>query len=300
MRLLTNPASNMPASALSRYDILLARQTIVVDQQSHDTRADIPLATIDRWVATAKEFPKVLGSTSADLVPVFLDAVEKDRDLLVVVTSRRLIPTYHSAVSAAATVKTRVARKDTTIHVVDTLSTDLGAALVAIAAAEVARTGLSAKDTAALVDELAARGRTAMHVQNMSHTLKSGRASLLKAWMTSILQVRPIMGIADGDLRVLGRIREKDDPVVALADHFSERMPERPRVWLGIAHGGDPSLAARCKQEMEGRFDVAFSLVRPLSSSLYLYLGPGALAVFVLPIEGLSRPIPTPAPLLDV
>lgn len=290
MKLLTNPSSNVPENALTRYDVLLARQQIVVDHVSHDTRRELPLSVLDGWVSSARDFPKVVGSTTEDLVPVFLDAVENDPELLVVVTSRRLIQTYHSAQAAAAKVKTRVPHAQ--IQVVDTLSTDLGAGLQIIAAGEAIRAGRSSKDIVTLLEAMADAGRAGMHVHNLSHVMKSGRSSLLRAWSATLLQVRPLMGISDGELRVLGRIRTKDDPVLALADHFAERIPNRPRIWLGISHGGDPALAARCLAEFGARFDVAYSVTRPLSSSTYLYMGPGALAVFVIPIADLPWTLP--------
>ena len=294
MRLLTNPGSNVPESAIARYDIVLARQTIVVDRVSHDTRKDIPLSVVDGWVAGAKEFPKVQGTTAQDLVPIFLEALEKDPELLVVMTSKRLIQSYHSAQAAAATVKTRVAQRNSSIAIVDTLSTDLGAGLLTIAAGEAIRAGLPMKDIVALLEAMGERGRFALHVRDLLHPLKSGRASFLKAWMASVLQVRPLLGLADGDLRILGRVREKDDPIAELLAYFKERLPGRPRVWMGVVHGNEPERAARCAELFGEHFDVAYSLIRPLSSSIYLYCGPGSLGVFLLPIDDLPWALPTP------
>ncbi len=104
--------------------MLLARQTIVVGHVDHDT----PLTTVDHWVATAKEFPKVVGSSTQDLTPLFLSALEKDPELLAVMTSKRLITSYHSAQAAATAARSRLGQKNVDIAVVDTLSTDVGAA----------------------------------------------------------------------------------------------------------------------------------------------------------------------------
>lgn len=296
MRLLTNPGSNVPESALARYDILLARQTIVVDHVEHDTRRDIPLGKVDEWVARAREFPKVTGSTAQDMVPTFLQALEKDPELLVVTTSKRLIQSYHSAQGAATMVRSRLAHQHASIAIVDTMSTDLGACLITIAAGEAIRAGLAMKDIVVLLEEMAARCRLAMHVKNLDHPMKSGRASFLKAWMATVLQVRPIIGIADGDLRILGRVREKDDPIEALLTHYEERLPGRPRVWMGIVHADQPERAERCAAAFRARFDVSFSLIRPFSASIYLYSGPAALGVFLIPMDGLPWNVPAPSP----
>lgn len=116
--------------------------------------------------------------------------------------------------------------------------------------------------------------------------------------MASVLQVRPVMGFADGDLRILGRVREKDDPVQVPLAHHQERLPGRRRVWLGVVHGNEPERAERCAAAFRESFDVEFALIRPFSSSIYLYSGPGSLAVFIIPIDDLPWKLPVPAPFL--
>lgn len=297
MRLLTNPASNLPSSALARYDILLSRQLIVVDHESHDTRRDIALSQVDRWVASAREFPRAVGSSAQDMVPLFLEALAKEPELLVINTSRRLSSTHTSAHAAAATVKARSAHAQAKIAIVDTLSSDLGAGLIALAAGEGIRAGVALDKLASVLESLAQQGHMAMHVQNLTYPLKSGRASFLKAWLASVLAVRPVIGLADGDLRILGRIREKDDSVLGLASYLAERVAPGSKVWLAVAHGNDAERAARCLAHFQEVYDVQFSLVRPLSASIYLYSGPGAICVFLLPVADL--PWPAPAPFLE-
>lgn len=297
MRLLTNPSSNLPSSAVARYDILVAPQQLIVDREAHDTRRTISLAQVDRWVASAREFPRAVGSSAQDMVPMFLDALEGDPELLVLNTSRRLSSSHTSAQAAAVTVKARSSHADVKIAVVDTLTSDLGAGLLALAAAEGIRAGVPMADLVTALESLAQHGHMAMRLQNLLHPLKSGRASFLKAWLATVLAVRPVIGLADGDLRILGRIREKDDAVLGLAGYLAERVPPGSKVWLGIAHGGDAEQAARCLAHFETVYDVQFSLMRPLSASIYLYAGAGALCVFVLPVADL--PWPAPAPFAD-
>ena len=296
MRLLTNPGSNLPPSALARYDIVLARQQVAVDHAQHDTPTDLALSVVDGWIAGARTFPKSLGSSAADLVPLFLDAASADSELLVLTSSKRLIPTYQSSLAAAATVRARRGPSKLIISVFDTRTTDLGAGRLAIAAGEWVRAGVTRAPLLEALEVLAERGQMAIHISNLHHAMKSGRASFLKAWTATVLKLRPILGLADGDLRILGRVRAQDDPVEGLVEHLRERVPIGTRVWLGVVHGNERAQAERCLGRLRERYDVAFAMVRPLSSSVYLYAGAGAVGAFLIPVDDLPVALPVPAP----
>jgi fatty acid-binding protein DegV len=54
MRLVTNPATNLPPEQLEADGIVMMPQQIVVDEVHHDTRDDVTLQTIDNWIRSAK------------------------------------------------------------------------------------------------------------------------------------------------------------------------------------------------------------------------------------------------------
>lgn len=293
VRILTNPGSNLSEPMLAHYDILLSRQQIVVDGVDHDTRRDIPLGQVDQWVQSAKNFPKVVGSTSVDMLPLLTSALQRDPSLLIVTTSRRLIQTYDSA--SAALEKLRALHPEAKVGLVDSKTTDVGAGLIALAAAEAARQGWSLGDTVKLLDTMAAGARMLVYAHTLENMHKSGRATFLKAWVAQVLKVRPLVAMDDGALRVCGRVKLDEDIVPALLEQTLERVPAGSRIWLGVAHSNDPALAERCRRLYAETFDVAYTMIRPLSASIYLYAGPGALCVAAVPIDGLPKSPPTPS-----
>lgn len=150
MKIFTNPGSNVPGAALTRYGIVLAPQRIVVDGVSHDTRDEIPLSTVDGWVRDSHEFPYVVGTTAHEFVDLFLEALQSERELLAVTVSRRIIKSFDSAESAAHTLQGRIKQAGANVAVLGTTTTDLGSGLLCIAAGEAARAGLPLAQTVQL------------------------------------------------------------------------------------------------------------------------------------------------------
>ena len=288
VRIVTNPGSNLPASAIARFDVYVLPQQIVVDGVHHDTRADVSHATIDAWVRGAREHPFVLGTSATEFVDVFLAVARETREILAIMTSREIIGSYTAAVAASRTLATLGGHDRLRVEVVDTRSTDLGAGLCAILAGESARAGRSLSQTVHAVHRFAEDGVMMLTVETLDNLVKGGRASFLRGWLANLLRVRPLLSFVDGQVAAVGRFSTSEHPPTVLADALVAKVGARRRVWAAVVHGGRPEAARELAERLRAKLDVALMLERPLSPSIYLHCGPGALGAFVYPIDNLS------------
>jgi DegV family protein with EDD domain len=294
MRVLTNPGANLPRELVERYRICITSSNIVVDGAQYDCREDIPLDMVDTWVSFAREYPFVLGTSAAELARQYIEIGAEDREILVVMSSRKIIQSYDAACSAARTIEGHPLGRTLGIRVVDGMSTDLGLGLLTLAAAEAARAGMGLEPTAAMVEALALRSRFAFIPRTLDNLVRGGRASFLRSFMAKMLGVRPILAFVDGEAQMVGRCGAKDDYAEVLASWLREQI-RSDAVWIGVGHGGRPDEAQRLADALRERFAVAYALVRPVSPPVYLHAGPGALGAVVMPLEGLPWTPPAPA-----
>jgi DegV family protein with EDD domain len=297
MRIVTNPGSNLPAAAVARYDIHIVPQRIVVDGTPRDTREAPTHAEVDAWVRGAKEHPYVLGTSAAEFLEVFRKAARQDRELIVLQTSRKIIGSYTAGVSAARTFASADAHERLVVEMIDTESTDLGAGLCTILVGESARAGRTLEQTAALVKRFAGQGRLMLTLETLDNLVKGGRASFLRAWLANMLNMTPLISFVDGELAAVGRTSRSADREAALVDALVTKLGGPRRVWLGIAHGSNPEGAARVLSGLQSKLDVAFAVVRPISASIYLHVGRGAIGAYAYPVDDLPWTPPVPAPL---
>lgn len=295
MRIVTNPGSNLDEETTLAKEIDLTPQKIVVDGISHDTRNTIDFGQVDNWVKRAIKHPQVQGSTEQDFVEYLTRMVKKDPEVLCVMTSRKLIGSHDAALAAVEKIKqspvaeVRAAR----IEVVDSMVTDVGAGLVALAAVQARKAGLSLRDTAVFLRAFAARSRNVIAVATLDNLIKGGRASFLQGWVGNFFNIRPIISIIDGSISSVSRMSSKGDMVQKLDDYLTTRLDPKTPVWLGVAHGNAPDKAKAVAERLQERYRCEFVMVRPLSPSIYLHMGSGAVGAFLLPLDGLSfRPTP--------
>ncbi len=286
MRIITNPGSNVPRTMVEHYGIDIMPQKIVVDGVEHDTREGVSIDTVDHWVDTAQGHPYVLGTSTAEFAGYFADLAKADRELLVVMSSRKIIQSHDAALAAARTLQARPSYRDVVIRVVDTGMTDLGAGVPTVIAALAREAGLSMERIAELLTEIAACSTFCVLPRTLDNLIKGGRAGFLRGWLAKMLGLRPLLGMVEGELQVVGKCSSQADQSQVLADWFREHV-QADRVWVGASHGGDAEQAERFVDRLRASYEVEVNLVVPTSPAVYLHGARGVLAAVVVPLDGL-------------
>lgn len=286
VRIVVNPGSNLTPALLARYRMAVAPHHFIVEGAEHDMRQAVSLQQVDTWVEQAAEHPYVLGTSAAEFTRLFTEVGRDDPDLLVVTTSRKVIQTHAAAVSAARTLESR-ANNRLRIRVVDSGTTDVGAGLVTLMGAVAHESGMDMDTVAELLVRFASDASLRLHVATMDNLIKGGRAGFLRGWLANVLGRRPILKLRDGELAVAETIGVRTDPVQVIVDTYAEAYEGRP-LWVGIAHGNCRDQALRLSAALRERLPVEFEYFRPFSPSIYLHVGPGALACVAAPVDTLG------------
>jgi len=287
IRILTNPGANLPDDLVSRYGIEVTSSSIMVDGKSYDTRASIGLDVVDGWIASAREYPYVLGTSAAELARRYVElGAYEGNELLVVMSSRKIIQSYDAACSAVRTLASQSSSGPPRIRVADCGSTDLGLGLAVLLAAQALADGLDLDEAAELIEAMAACGQFAFVPRTLDNLVKGGKASFLRGWIANIMRVRPVLAFVDGEAKLVDRCGASDDHAKVLADWLAAQHDEGP-VWIGVAHGDAPDDAAALEAALRERLDVRYSLMRPISPSVYLHAGRRTIGAVVYPLARL-------------
>jgi DegV family protein with EDD domain len=166
------------------------------------------------------------------------------------------------------------------VAVVDTGQVSMPLALLVLAASAMAAEGESAER---LVERLRPV-REAMRVYFMVGTLeylrRGGRIGRAGALLGSVLQVKPVLTIADGQVAPLERVRTQDR---ALARVIELARLEEGRLCALIGHAAAEGLAQRIAEALD---PVAETLiVAPLGPVVGAHAGPGTVGVGCYPAE---------------
>lgn len=144
--------------------------------------------------------PTTSQPTPAAFAEAYQEAVDAGDEVIVLTLSSKLSGTYQSACIAALDFKDQVS-------VIDTQNVTIGATILALQALRLVQDG---KSRAEIVDTLISL-RNRVHLVAMVDTLeylkKGGRISSTMALAGTLLSIKPVLGIVDGEIAMLGKAR---------------------------------------------------------------------------------------------
>ena len=207
--------------------------------------------------------------------------LQAGQDILFVGMSSGISGAYHSAESAAVTLREEFPERR--IRLVDTLSASLGEGLLVLRAAQRLREGASLDENADELMALRHRMCQVFSVDDLKYLHRSGRISGVAALAGNILSIKPLLkGNEEGKIVCFGRVRGRKAAIKALADRYNELVVDAADQTIGIAHAGcaqdAEALAELLRREKPPR-DILTVCYEPVTGS---HVGPGTLALFFL------------------
>jgi DegV family protein with EDD domain len=223
---------------------------------------------------SAAETPSTSQPTPGDFLACYqeLDAYERILSLHI---SARVSGTFSSAEAAAAEVGHRVVRA------IDTETASASIAMLALAIQRRLERGTSDEEVEALV-ELYRRERGLLFtVDTLEFLQRGGRIGKAAAFAGTLLQVKPILSIRDGEVEPVKRVRGERKAFAELAAALETETEDEPAYRLGVAHAAAPERAAELEAFVrERRPQAELELVVTLGAVIGSHAGPGTLALF--------------------
>ena len=250
--------------------------TVNLDGRSYLDGVDLSPAEFYRLLQATSSHP-----TSSQPAPgQFKEAYERllaDHDEVVSIhVSPKLSGTMSSAQQAAAMIGGE------RIHVLDSQFASMPlAALVLVAAARAARGG-DASEILEDVTRVRETLRCYFAVSTLEFLRRGGRIGAAGALLGSVLQIKPILAIEDGQVVPLERVRTNDRAIGRLIE-LARSVDRGSGLCLVIGHAAAEPAAQALAQELQG---VARSLViQPLGPAVGTHAGPGTVGVAAYPAE---------------
>jgi DegV family protein with EDD domain len=277
----TDSAASLPEALIRRWDIAVVPLEVTIDDIVYREATD---RDSDRVLDALEAGRKV--STSQPSVGAFEDVyralAERGADRIVSIhISGRISGTVNGARIAAAS-------SPVPVVVVDTWSVGMGAGWPALAAAAKAKNGASADEVAEEARRVAASASMFLTVDSLEYLRRGGRVPGTIAVLGDALNVRPVLGVNDGEIVVLERVRTTPRARAAVIARAEAAIAELPNPGLAIMGLRAQAFADDAAAVLELKYPHLAKLVRtPVTSVLAVHGGPGSFAAVVadLPIE---------------
>jgi DegV family protein with EDD domain len=225
-------------------------------------------------LALASEPPR----TSAPAPQAFADCYEQLLDgqyshVVSVHISGSLSATVQSARVAAGPLGDRVT-------VIDARTASAGTALCALGVEGLLAAGTTVEEIVAYGEQFAQGVHCNFSVETLDYLQRGGRIGRAQALVGGLLGVRPILGLVDGEVVAIARVRGAARVLSTMIDRFVEETAADGPVRVAIAHAQAPEQATALADEIARvRPQAQVELVVPLGPVIGTYGGPGTLGL---------------------
>ncbi len=272
---ITDSTCYLPSGWAEDFGIGVVPVQVIVGGQSFDETED---DQAQRVAEALQDWQPVTTSRPSPMrfVQAYEWAVESGASEIVVATlSSAMSATYESALLAAK-------ECDASIRVVDSRTIAMGLGFAVLAGAQAARSGASAEDVAAVIEQRAASSSVFFYVDTLEYLRRGGRISSARAAVGQALQVKPLLRVVDGHVAPQEQVRTAGRALSRLED-LAVEAADGHCCDVAVQHLGAPERAGDLARRLGDRLPDATVVECPVGGVVGAHVGPGMVAVVVAP-----------------
>jgi DegV family protein with EDD domain len=273
VQIITDTTACVPADVVQRYRIPVIPQIIHIGTESFLEGTEIDNATFLQRLKTGRDLPKTAAPPPESFVREFQRLVPLGEPILCIHPSAELSGTVRSATLAREQFPTA------DIRVIDTRSVASPLGSMVALAAQWAEAGDDADSIETRVRDMARRARIYFLVATLEYLARGGRIGGAAALLGSILQIRPILSMADGRVEKLEQERTHKRALARLKQLVVEQCPRDGTGYLTAMHSGVPEQGEALARDLQALLGVDAVPVLDVPPAIVTHGGPGILGV---------------------
>ncbi len=269
VKIVTDSTADLPPEIARELDITVVPVYVNMRGRSYRDGVDVSLDEIYRKLVDDGTPITTSQPAPTDFAEIYRRLMKEADEIISIQLTSRLSGVYSSAIQG----REMVGGKGR-IEVVDSASISMGTGLITMAAARLAKAGASLPH---ILDETK-QAISQVHVWGILDTLKyilrSGRLGHAKALLGSLLNVKPMITMKNGELFPSGIVRSRPRAMDRLIENFKSFINVEE---IGIVHSTNQEEAQSLKSRLSAVLDSRHIYLSRLGPALGVHGGPGTL-----------------------
>src|SRR5581483_6726760 len=273
VKIITDSTAEISPELAASLGITVLPLTIQLGNKSYREGIDITPKEFFSKIARAPVTP-VLNAPPVALFEQTLEELMKETDEIVaILNSSKLSKTYQHAQRAASPLMGRAK-----IRIIDSQLISTGLGMVVISAARAAQKGADVEQVVRLARGLIPRTYIAAFADTLEYLERSGRIRKAQSILGTMLNIKPLLILEEGEIVVLEKVRTRAKAVEKLVEFIIEFTHIEK---MDVLHSTTPEDVAMLIEQVNLQLPNLDMKVEMYGPSLGSFLGPGALGVVV-------------------
>lgn len=273
--IVTDSTAYLPDELARKYSIAVLPLSIIWEGVSYRDGVDIQPDEFYRRLQTCKELPTTSQVTTPAMQQAFSTLLDQGHEVLGIFLSGKLSGTFDSAVQGREGL---TSGKDK-VALVDSRFTTMALGLPVLIAARAAQAGESLAACKQVVEHASDQTGVLFVVETLEFMRRGGRIGGAQAFLGTALNIKPVLGMRDGVIEALQKVRTKRAAVARMIEIVKDRIGDRSPVRLAASHCDAEAEASALLEAASAELNPIETFCRPLSPVIGSHVGPGTVAL---------------------
>lgn len=286
LRIVTDSTADLPPALASELAISVVPVNVLFGEESLRDGVEISSAEFFRRLERAGRLPTTSQPSAGAFRSTYEELIAAGAtEILSIHVSEKLSGTAESARQGTRGLL------GVRIEVVDSATVSAGLGLAVMTAARRAAAGCDLDEALAAVRDQLARTRLLFMVDTLEYLRRGGRIGRASELMGSLLKIKPILEVRDGEVAPLARARTRRKAIEELVDLAAGLRPIEQAMVFDATTPDDRAFLA---ERVRGYAVDAPVLAGTLGPSIGVHTGPGTLGVAIVTRQDVSPPASGP------
>ena len=262
IHIVTDSTADLKPEVIEKYDLHVVPLTIQIGGETYFDRVDLEPEYFLELMKNSDEMPKSSQPAPGIFKELYDELGKNGNQILSIHMTGGMSGTVESAKAAAQLT-------DSDVTVIDSRYISHALTFQVFEAADMAEAGKSMEEIVERVEQIRRNTKLFVVVDTLDNLVKGGRIGKGRALLGSLMKIKPIASLDDGEYTPVAKVRSHKQVVDYLMKDFMERTAGKIVKGVGIAHANGLAMAEPLREKIKetGFTDIRFDFTTPVIST---------------------------------
>ena len=271
VKIVTDSAADLPPTLAEELGITVVPVYLRFGDKVYRDRVDISEDEFYHRLLHDPIHPSTTQPTPQDFADAYQKLSQEADGIISIHLTSRLSGTYNSAIQGK-----KLVEDGCPIEVVDSQTLSMANGLIVMEAAKIARSGKGLQEVLAEVRQIIPNIHLLILLDTLKYLAKGGRIGKAKALLGSVLSVKPLLIVKDGELQPSGQVRTRSQGIQRLFDFAKNAIDIQD---LSVVYSTTPDEAQILAEHVGSLVPRERITLARVGPALGVHAGPGALGI---------------------
>jgi DegV family protein with EDD domain len=268
VKIITDSTSYLEKDYIEKENITVVPLHYIFDEQEYREGFPGEFGEFYRKLENTKFFPTTSQPAAGDFFDAYNEAFKEHDEVIAIVLSSKISGTYASAVLADGMLE------DKKVTIVDSHASAAALRYLVEDAVEMSKEGLNAAAIASELNERKKKLDILVTPETLEYLSRGGRMSSLQSSIGNLLNIKPIIRLVDGELKLAEKARGRNKALAKIIKMVKDDVKR-----ISVCHIMNLEEAKVMAEDLKNQYPDAVVTIDELGPVIGSHLGPKTLAL---------------------